>query len=124
MVQLGWNHCSQLSSGSQQIPNHGADVIKPPRIRGPTILVEEDGTTSEADPYCDDLRNFTTPEGYVEDWDGEIVIDYDDESDDGTINCSEPDSDDLTSLSIPDEGYSEVCKWDADVAVDVAKDEW
>lgn len=58
------------------VPEQGAGALKPPRVRGYRVKVAEDGSTSFFDSSCEDADSCgcAIPAGYIEDDDGEVVI--------------------------------------------------
>jgi hypothetical protein len=66
---------------TKTVPEQGAGASKVPRLRGYRVKIADDGSATFFDSKCEDYGSYgsTVPVGYMEDWDGEIVLE--DESD-------------------------------------------
>lgn len=58
------------------VPEQGAGAVKAPRVRGYRVKIAEDGTPTFFDSNCEGADSYgcTIPAGYIEDYDGEVVI--------------------------------------------------
>lgn len=58
------------------VPDLGAAALKPPRVRGYSVMIVEDGTPTLFIPNCEDAAFYgcSIPAGYIEDEEGEVVV--------------------------------------------------
>jgi hypothetical protein len=74
------------------VPEQGAGALRVPRLRGYRVKIADDGSATFFDSKCEDYGSYgpTVPVGYMEDWDGEIVLEDESEEDTSSDGSTDP----------------------------------